>query len=400
MATETPVQPTPIEQQAPPLTPEVNEAQTNTAPNIDGELDDALNKAFSSSVEQKPIEPTTKVEKKIEKNEPKEVVKSEQTQKPVEGELPNPETLAENAPKKQDGWTALKNNYKRAHKILSEKDQEIQKLKAVVAEKGSLSTKEIEDLKNEIQELSKYRTVVDIQADPEFISKYEAPIEKSKASIKEMLLSMQVSENIVDQLDFANTKLMDEIIGHVAEHRDKIVARKLQRKIEEVTDLMDKREEVLSEKKSSYKDFIENKKKESFSRSAEEEGRMIRHIESVSSKVPFLSKREPGEGASEGEMQQIEHHNKVVDLMNVKLKQAMSATTPEDRAEVAIAAVASHYFNAELKSLRHQNLGLQEELKKISAIGSETEKTKVKVSSRNGNGPVDVDAALKAHFAK
>lgn len=381
------------------------------APNLESELDAALSRTFSpenfkiESHEEKPIEKEVKLEEKpIEKQELK-VEKG--SNNPSTGDSDNtlPDKLS---PQSKDGWNAIKTNLKKAQRLAQERDDEIKKLKETLAEKGNLTQKEVESLKSQIEELSKYRAMVDIQADPEFISKFDQPIEKSIGSIKEMLKGMNVSDELINQIDFSNTKLMDQIIGHVGEHQDKFVARKLQRKVEELIDLSDKRDENLSNQKEKYKEYIESKKKENFSKEAEGEGRIFKHLENITlgkdrdgnaktPPIPFLNKMEPKEGATQPEIEQIDNHNRMVDLMTGKLQEALRMSSPEDKAELAVAAVSAHYFSAQLKAAVSKIKSLQSELQKISAVSNETVKTKTPGSSRNGNN-VDLDSALSSHF--
>lgn len=384
------------------------------APNIDNELDDALSKSFAGMTQNtttkpineekpKPIEDKAASDKT--QSEPKKSDKPIQEDKP----LPKPESLDKEAPKKQDGWTSLKNNYARAHKVIESKENEIAKLKATLAEKGTVTTKEVETLKTEIEDLRKFRAMVDIQADPEFMSKYDQPIDKTMASIKEILVGMNVSQDIIDQIDFTDTKLMDQVIGHVGQHKDSFTARKLQRKIEDLLDLSEKRNETLSEHKNNHKKYIEDKKKETFSRTAEDEGKIIQRLQSIvemkdkegREMFPFLKKIEPKENSTQPEIDQMNNHNRLVDLMGQKLQQALSAKNPEDKADVAVAAVASHYLSAQLRVATSKIASLQQELQKISAVGTETVSKKPTAPSRNGNGQeLNIDEALSEHFTR
>lgn len=382
------------------------------APNLDDELNDALSKAFpSQSNEPQPKKEAPKVEKPTEKAKEPEKPKEDPKPAPKEpkAELQKPEEITEDPPKTQDGWIAQKKRYKQAVQAIEQKDNEIKKLKAGFAEKGSATAKEVEDLRNEIKELSKYRTMVDIQADPEFISKYDQPIEKAKNTVKEMLGGMDVSKQVLDQIDFTNTKLMDEIIDHVGEHRDKITAKRLQRKIEEIVDLMDKRGETLSQQKTNYEKFMEDKKKESSLKGAENEGRALRHLENIAAAkdkagntlFPFLSKVTAPENATKPQIQQIEAHNKVVELMQQKLNGALKSETPEERAEVAVAAVASHYLQAQLRAVVKENASLKEELKKISNVTTEKENPSPNLGAPKQDGSLmNTDEALATHFGR
>lgn len=388
-----------------------------TPPNFDQELDAHLNKAFESLIPKQnepKIEEPKKVESKRkdpieEKQESKAEIKK--SDKPIEVEKPNinPQEIDKIDPKDKGAWGALKNANKNAHKIIEERDAEISKLKSVVAERGQMSQKELDTLKAENGELSKYRAMIDIQSDPEFLSKFDQPIDKTVDSIKVMLREMNVSDQLISQIDFTNTKLMDEIINNVGEHKDKFVARKLQRKVEELIDLSDKRNETLSEQGKNYKETLEARKKQAFEKDTESEGRALRHLEAVSNSkdregksiFPFLNRVEPKETATQPEIDQINSHNRMVEMMQQKVQQAYKMQRPEERMEVAVAAAAAHYLSAQLRAITSKYKGLEDELKKISAINTESEKSKPASIRRNGNGAsLDLDEALAANFGR
>lgn len=400
-------------------TPSIEVPAENVAPNLESELDAALRTSFPNNDipnESKPNEPPkeeVKTEVKDqprveEKSEPKKDNKSQD--KPVEVEKPllTIDEVDKIEPKKQDAWTALKNNNKRSLRLIEQKEAEISRLKAVVAEKGALSQKEVEALKLENGELAKYRAMIDIQADPEFLSKFDQPIEKNVSSIKDMIKGMNVSDDIINQIDFTNTKLMAEIITHVGENRDQFAARKLQRKVDELLELTDKRDETLSEQKEKYKETLEARKKQTFEKDVESEGRALKRLEGIvaakdqagNPAFPFLFKKEAKDGATQPEMDQINGHNKMVDLMNQKVQQAYKMNTPEERMEVSVAAAGAHYLSALLKAETSKRKAIEAELQKISAVNSETEKTKTPSIKRNGSGNdnLDLDVALNNAF--
>lgn len=388
--------------------------ETPVAPNMDSELDDVLNKHFSKDTEptqtEKPPEKPTNEKPKEKETSSKVEAKSEKPKPAAEGDLPSPDSLDSSPAKKQEGWNALRNNYKRAHKLVSERDEEIKRLKSGLAEKGATTSKEVEGLKNEIKELSRYRTMIDIQADPEFMSKYDQPLEKAKSVIKDMLIGMNVSEKVADQIDFNNTKLMDEITGHVEEHRDRLQAKRFQRKVEEVLDLTEKRQETLQEHNKDYSQFMETKKKESSMKGAESEGRMIKHLDVISttkdkegkSMFPFLAKITPAEGSAQGEIDQAANHNQMVDVMQKRVNEVMRYKEPEQIAELAVAAVASHYLKAQLAAVMNQNTALKAEIAKIASVSTDTDKRKPNnPTGKNGSSEyVDLDTALSSHFRR
>lgn len=387
-------------------------------PDFDAELDAVLSKSFPTAApkqeeevkkdEPKSIEPakTQSSENDSDKSRHLEPAKADKASA-VEKPALTPEQVDKMDPKEKGAWGAIKNANKNAHRMIEQRDSEITKLKAVIAERGELSQKEVEALRNENNELAKYRAMIDIQADPEFLSKFDQPIEKTISSIKEMLKGLNVSQDIIDKMDVTNTKLMDEVIGHVGEHADKFLARKLQRKVEELVDLSDKRDETLAEQKEKYKETLEAKKKQAFEKDAEGEGRAFKHLESVvatkdkagNAVFPFLNKMEVKETATPPQIDQINAHNRMVDMMHQKVQQAYKMNAPEERMEVAVAAAAAHYLSAQLKASAAKIQALQDELQKIASVSSETQKVKTPSAKRNGSN-MDVDDALSAHFGR
>lgn len=411
----------PEEIQQNPSTPQAASVQSASNANIilppdaDPSLDNALEKMFNNNPEpipnEKPIE-----ESKPNSDKPVEI-KTETTPKQDKNvinndPLPDPDKIENNVPKKQDGWNSLKNNYKRAHKVIAERDQEIIKLKSSLSERGEISNKEVEALKKQIQELSGYRAMIDIQADPEFVSKFDAPFNKNVESIKSMLEDMNVSKEVIKGVNFSDTKYMKYLIGLVMTNKDTYTpdqlytSKKLQTKIEDLIELSEKRDESIMDQKTKHKEYLENKKKESFTKTAETEGKMIKRLEEVGKNIPFLNKMDVKEGATSAEIENVDKHNKMVDAMSQKVQQVLKMDLPEQKAEVAIAAVASHYFNAQLKDARDKIASLENELKKISAVSSDAERTRqpaggtTRRSHVNGNGEIkDVDTSLNEYFA-
>lgn len=389
--------------------PHLENLNVPVAPGADNELDDALNAVFKrepTKNEEKQSEKAQENKKQPEKSESKEDKKPESVKQ--EGELPTVESLENEVPKNQKSWTALKNNYRQAASIIKQKDEELKKIKAGLAEKSALSTKEVEDLKTQVQELSKYRTMVETEADPEFISKFDAPIVKAKTEIKNILIEMGVDEKIADSVDFNNTKLLSQIINHVAKEEDELKADDLRFKIKDVVDLIKKRGMTLSDQKKNYQEFMENKKKESSMKGAEEEGRMLKRLgeqaqardEDGNARIPFLSKAQAKDGASQPEIDQINKHNRMVDLMAQEVQKAIVASSPEERADIAIAAVGSRWLRAQLNTASSKIKSLEEELKKISNVSGESAPSKGKPGSAKGAASLDVDDALSAHFGR
>lgn len=392
------------------------------APNLDSELDAALSKSFAANMPEPTEKPKEQIESEkpieekadVKTEEPKVEAKPEAKQeKKAEQEKPilSPDEVEKLDPKSKGAWGAIKNANKKAHAIIQERDSEITKLKSALAEKGSVSNKEVEELKSKVSELEKYRAMIEIEADPEFISKYDKPIQKLESDIKAFLKKRNVTDESLSRLNINDTKTMSQLIGIIDKEEGELSASELRGKIREYLDLSRSRGELIDQQKTNYKETLEKKKQENFSKSAEAEGRMIKHLEAKASEkddkgnplIPFLNKIEAKEGASPGELQQINSHNHLVDVMNKKLQSVLKMKEPEQQAEIAIAAVASHYLMSQLNATKAELKKAREEIQKISSVTTETPTRKPNnptgVNGRNGELP-DLDTALNTFMSK
>lgn len=394
-----------------------------TAPGLDSELDDALTNAFKGKIPET-VKETAPIEKEIptQKEEvpaPKEAVAK--ASKPVSQDkqpLPDPEEVPEVPPgevtdKSKDGWNALRNNYKKAKGLVQEREEKIKKLESALAEKGTTSTKEVEDLKAKIQELSKYQATTDLQTDPEFVSKFDAPIQEKVSSMKTLLKEWKISDDVVEKIDFSNKNTLGAIAKAIRTNQDNIESEfsieEFMTNARDVIDLYRKKNSALDEHGKNYKQVLEEKKKQAFARSAEDEGRTMNHLKEIAASkdpagnvmFPFLNKQTPKEGSTPTEVADIENHNKFVDNMYEKIDSEIKTNDPDRKAKLVVAAAASHYLSAQLKTTVAKLKAVEEELKKVSAAGNDTDKTKIKAgvrSSSNGKD-LDLDSALSSHFA-
>lgn len=379
------------------------------------ELDAALSKSFPSNVKQDkadPVQPEVKEDAKNEKADSKGDVKQDskpeikneqktEEKKEIEKPVLTPEQIDALKPQDKGAWGAIKAANKTAHKMIEQERAENAKLKAALAEKEGLSKKEMEALKSEKANLEKYRAMIDLEADPEFIAKYDAPIEKAVQGIKDMIMKLDVKKETVDAIDFSDPAKLEQILRIVSENKDRFTAAQLERKMSEHLGLVDARNQTLKDQKEKYRETIESKKKESFAKSAEGEGRMIKFIESNVDKVPFLKKMEIKDGAPQGEIDAANKHNTMVDEMTKRVHAAIKAKEPEDIADLAISAVAALHMKAENEVLKSELKKAQDQIKAISVVNSEGPRQKPSSPARNNGSReiLDTDSALESHFS-
>lgn len=392
--------------------------ESKVAPGIDSELDAALSKQFGSDkVEsnkeesnEKPIEKAVQPAKE-EAKQSKEQKDSNIREDNDKESLPDPEEIAENPPGKnssqsKEGWNALRNNYKKAKSAIQEREEKIKKLETVIAEKGTTSTKEVEALKAKVEELSKYRATTDLQTDPEFITKFDGPIEERVASLKGILREWNISDDVISKIDFSNKNTLGAIAKAVRANQENITnefsIEEFMTNARDVIELHKKKTLALEDHGKNYKQILEDKKKESFAKSAEDEGRTIKHLQEIAASkdkdgnflIPFLNEMTPKENATPAEIADIDNHNKFVKSMYEKIDSEIKANDPERKAKLVVAAAASHYLAAQLKVVSAKLKSVEEELKKVSTVGSETEKSKIKAPARSNGKDLDLDAAL------
>lgn len=420
MEVENPVAQAP---EAPPQEPQQQELQPQENPSLESALADLFKTkpVEKTQTNEKPPTQNPTEKKGTEQKEaaPKEAdKKKEPVAKPNESNkpLPPPESINPpeklNSPKSKEGWEALRQNYARAHSIISEKDKEIDRLKVAIAESENLTKKEKEDLKKEIESLSGYRQMVDFQADPEFLEKYEKPIESTITQIRQLLVDGGAQKEAVDKLtldhllDQGNIKLWTEAL----EKEGKVVsAKRLLNRLEGLMDSVEKKQDAISNSKTKYKEVLESRKKEAFTKQAEGEGQMTKYYEEVKAMkdkegkaaLQFLHQLTPAPGASPAEIEQIQKHNKVAELLEGQVKTYMKASDPQDRVDIALAAAIMPLKNAELKMAHDQITALQEEIKKLSSATEEKERGSAPRggNSSNGSQPQNAEEALDSFFA-
>lgn len=409
--------PIPAQNSPPPEPPQ------NQDTDVDPSLDAALSDLFKTKAQPTPAkdekknpDPISQEPRKEGENQsaPKTEDKKKES-KPAEQSkpLPSPEAIPDPGKlKNREGWDTLKDSYSRAHKSLGEKDKEIDTLKRTLADSENLTKKEKEDLKKEIENLTGYRQMIDVQADPQFIDQYEKPIESTISQIKQLLIAGGASQQLVDQLTIEHMldqKNVKAWMDAFEKEGQSLSGKRLMNRVEGLMDITEKRDGALKDYKTKYKEFLETRKKETFSKQAEGEGQMIRRLEEVKGMkdadgnpvLVFLNQLTPQPGATQGEIDQIQKHNKVAELLEGRVKEYMRADAPQDRTDIALAAALMPIKNAELQVAQQKIQALEKELQKLTAITTEKPSTPNtrNGSARSGKEAENLDDALSNHFS-
>lgn len=383
------------------------------SPSSEDLLDQGLREAFRSEGADLPKgdveDPVSPPKPKEPEVVPPEEKPSEPEKTVVDDEPPvDPATIAPPkniGAKMMEGWNHLKKNNTRAWNALSRATDENKKLKAALAERATMSGKELEDLKKQNAELQGIRAIVDYQHDPEFINTYEAPASNVKEQMVGMLKHLNVRDDVVNSIDFTDPGTITRVAKVIEERVDSITANRFLKRGEELVDLNEKREKAISEHRVKHKEFWENRRKQAVNSSMEEEARMIKRMEDVSAlkdekghpQYPFIATLEVPPTASKSEIAQIEAHNKMAGAMREKLNKVIKMKTPEERAEIAVAAVAASYINTKLNEAKARIKSLEETLKKYNDVSSERGGTSPAPAPKTG-GSIELEDALNNAF--
>lgn len=399
--------------------PNIVKADVNEPlPDLNKQLDDSLKAVFESN------NPEPKHEEPIrEETEHEEPIKSEAPTNPKKEIKPAPSDVNDpsqiNEPKNLskssvNDWKNLKQVASKNFEIANQRMQELDTIKKSFANKEAEYKKKIETIEGQIKELSGYRAAVDIQADPEFISKYEQPMGKLQNELRTMLKSKNVAEEVINQIDFTDSSRVAGVVAAIEENSDKIFAKRFARRVEDMLELSDRKNEEIDSWQKNSSTFIEDRKKEALGKRAAEEGQMLKLVDDYSQqknedgtpRIPFLSKQEAPAGANKDQLKSIEAHNIFVDQTNQKLQRILKSDSPDQKVEIALAACAAQWLRWQLDDVSKKLQASQEELKRISSAGSEGDG---KASTPRGESSrptitdpksLDLDNALQAHFGR
>lgn len=389
------------------INPPPNEPQ----PDRGEQLENDLSKLFDSpeskpKAESKPVEAKKSPDKsEAPKEEPKAEIKTENKDKVSESEKPK---IDDSKPKDKEGWKVLRESHAQAKKAIAEKDSELTRLKSALAEKGQSTSQEAEILKKEIEELKSYRAMVDIHSDPDFISKFETPFNEKHEEVRAILKSLGLNDDAINAIDYKNSRDISLSAQTIREKKqDDVLAEEFMSAAREARNLLLKKEKYLEEYKGKYKQVLETKKKESSTKQAENEGRMQKHLESIAQmknengelRFEFLVDKVAKDPANPAEVAQVEHANKVYAAIREQVSNLMKAESPEDKAELAVAAGYAKLADARLRAVLKKNESLQAEIAKLSKVTSDTPKSQRVTSSNSpSNENLELEDAMRSHF--
>ncbi len=295
------------------------------------------------------------------------------------------------AKKDEAGWKEIKTLASQYKERAKREGDENKKLKAALAERPSINTKEFEALQKENEELRGLRSKVDIENDPEYVKTYAEPLNQAHNALTGLLKKLNVTDEQIAQIDFKNTRQVSTAYEILKDKVDLMTANAFMRKAEDYLKELDRNDEFLSSHRKNYKEFQATRQKESQAKQVQDQAAASQELERIASlkvengegyRYPHLVTFRPKEGATPEEIAEVTAHNKNAEQMRGTVEaimQTMSKGTAPERMQAAVAAATAVHMTNVSKHLAKKNEELMAELAKISNAGE--------VKPNRGNAP-------------
>jgi|688.fasta_scaffold02593_8 hypothetical protein len=235
-----------------------------------------------------------------------------------------------------------------------------------------------QDLLAELEDHRKFRKIFDAENDPEFQQQFNNRIGTLDSDVIDILKKNGLPEETEGKLramglEQVPAEWWEENVLPKLNFLDR---ERVQKKLAERSDVVDAKQKEL-EKFSSRKDefFAEQEQKmQQFQEQVQET--IHTHLDVMTKDLPQARYLEVPANASPEQFAQIQNHNNAVAEMESHFHDAMNASDPQDRTEVAMAAVASIYFakeidhlQAQLQAATQQSAKFAKELEAIRSAG-------------------------------
>jgi hypothetical protein len=320
-------------------------------------LEEQTDPVVQPAAEEKAVEPIAQVETTPKVEIDPEIAAIEQ-----------PRNLSE---KNQSNWRKLQETASQ----YKQQAAEAEILRQRLAEE---STKK--EIPQDYEELKKFRAIFDIKNDPEFKSKYEAPIQSAKESIYGILKKHGAGEEVIKSIEDAGgpDKIADSFWKQPAFQKLPMTdAERLKRGLVDVSELKEKQESEISHAAEHAEEILtqrETANKEWYGKEVEQ---IDSYMEEITKELPWARFAEAKPDATPDQIRQIDEHNKRVGDLATKFNSALWPTSAQERANVAASAVFSHVLTEQLRTEQAQKNALMDQIKQLT-----TENNKLKGSSK------------------
>lgn len=110
---------------------------------------------------------------------------------------PEPQTTEEEGSEIQESFRGIRKKLTHTENTLKEKETLIENLTRQV-EESKKSTEEVQRLKDRIDQLEKYETIVSLKTSPQYVEKYVKPIEETKGKLQTLAKEYEIPAKILE----------------------------------------------------------------------------------------------------------------------------------------------------------------------------------------------------------
>jgi len=215
------------------------------------------------------------------------------------------------------------------------------------------------------EDLKRFRAVYDIKNDPEFIKKYQEPIEKASRGVYSTLEQANVPQRIIDSIKAAggpamvDKKWWEDNLGKFSEFQKQDLVRNL-------TDAYRLQEEQAQEIEGSTANIQQYEQQQLTKRSEwyNEETKVIdNELAELVKDKPYLHYQQVPENATPAMVEAIQKHNDGLNELKNIFNAARYPKDAQERARVAGAATYVHVLVPQLRIEQQYRTQLQQELK-------------------------------------
>jgi hypothetical protein len=200
-----------------------------------------------------------------------------------------------------------------------------------------------EELTKELTELRTFRKIFDTENDPEFQHHFTSQFEKLDEDIYALLKRNGLSE--ATEADMRKLGL-DKIDprwwqDNILERLSFVDQERIRKRLAERADLSDSRAKILEDFQTHRGEYVKRIEESRQAQAAQSNQEVLKHLDHLTANVPWARYREVPATATAKDKVEIEEHNKGVKELETRFHEALNPQSPQARAEVAAAAVAS-----------------------------------------------------------
>jgi hypothetical protein len=283
----------------------------------------------------------------------------------------DPEIAAIETPKNlsehnQNNWKVLKETASRYKQEAAEAQMLRQRLSEMEQQPAQAPT--------DYEELKKFKQIFDLKNDPEFKTKYEAPINAATETIYSILKKNGATDETITSIQKAGGP--DKVSEgwwkeNVIDKLPMTDAERLKRNLVDVVDLKEKQDLEIVNTAQYAEQILEERNNEKIRWYQNETQSINQEIEELTKPAPWARFQQIPQGATSEQIAQIQRHNESVQELAQKFNQALWPQTASERTRVAAAAVLSYKLVDQLRLEQQMRTGLDSQLKKLQAENSQ-----------------------------